>query len=210
MTFKQAVIFNVDVAVSTKQTISQTARLVLRSQVPPLSESDFKAWQESNFEVEPFFAQNNEEMVRRIQLARDAGVRCTFFKDKLGLHSAVAIGPAESELVDSISGLLQLPCTDADVVSIADGICAIVRKYPEIGLDRLYRQATQANESAKLLLSNGDATGASAMAIRSMMLMYRAAYALTEYVTLVDGEETAQSLINSADSALGLVEASVA
>lgn len=103
MSVKQAILFNAEFDLSADQIIGHTARLVMHSQVYPLSKAEFKSWHESNFEVEPLFAANNKEMVQRINLARDAGVRCAFFKDKLGIVVAAAIGPADEHALAAIT-----------------------------------------------------------------------------------------------------------
>ena len=93
------------------------------------------------------------------------------------------------------------------ILSISEGIQILISRHPDIGLDALYFDAVQSLESARLLLANGDVTGACVMAIKSTLSTYRAAYEISLRVHLIDAEDTAKSLINSAATCLGLVKA---
>lgn len=108
MASHQVVIFNSDMPITLNGISSYTGRLVAKSLLFPLEKQEADAWRENNYAITPFVAAPNE-LRMLVEKAKEQLIRCTYYKDHLGIVVAAAIGPADGQTLAEISdGLREL------------------------------------------------------------------------------------------------------
>ncbi|WP_326526784.1 hypothetical protein [Dokdonella sp.] len=97
---KQAVILNAEVVGGEADISRHTGRLVIHSFRLP--EGNTEAWGECGYELDSFWADNCSEIIRKLDIARQASVRHLCIKDAGAIVGAI-IGPGGCEQIDAIT-----------------------------------------------------------------------------------------------------------
>lgn len=105
---QQAVIFNSDMPITLNGISGYTGRLVAKSLLFPLEKHEADAWRENNYAITPYVAAT-DDLRALVEQAKSQFIRCTFYKDRMGIVVAAAIGPSsEQELAFMTEGLQEL------------------------------------------------------------------------------------------------------
>lgn len=108
MATSQVIIFNSDLPLSLSGIAEETGRLVAQSLLYPLEKSELVAWRENRYAVVPYKASSND-LLSKVDQARESFIRTAYFSDKFGIISAAALGPADEQSLAAISeGLMAL------------------------------------------------------------------------------------------------------
>lgn len=105
---QQVLVFNSDLPITLNDISGYTGRLVAKSLLYPLEKQDADAWRENNYAIMPFVAAP-DALLALVDQAKALHIRCTYYKDKLGIVVAAAIGPADEQHLSAIvSGIQKL------------------------------------------------------------------------------------------------------
>ncbi len=105
---QQVLVFNSDLPITLNGISGYSGRLVAKSLLFPLEKQEADAWRENNYAITPFVAAS-DTIRALVEQAKASYLRCTYYKDHLGIVVAAAIGPAaEQQLSALVAGIKEL------------------------------------------------------------------------------------------------------